>query len=116
MVYYRGGSRPGRIQKNVLYFSDQRSTFFATRRKVQSYPGDFNCYYNAANPKKSAAFLEKLQQSGADVHSISADPLFVDLKNADFALRPNSPTLKLGFKQIDMTKIGLRDDFPDRYR
>ena len=116
LIYYRGGPRPGRIQKNVLYFSDQRNTFFATRRKVQPYPGDYNLYYSKANPDAGKEFLQQLQHKGTDAHSISADPLFVDLENADFTLRPNSPMLKLGFKQIDMTKIGLRDDFPNRYR
>jgi len=116
LVYYRGGRQPGRIQKNVLYFSDERSTFFTTRSKVQPYPGDFNCYYSAANPQKSAAFLQKLQESGTDAHSISGDPLFVDLKKGDFRLKPNSPLFKLGFKAIDTTRIGLRDDFPRRYR
>ncbi|MHC4657532.1 MAG: hypothetical protein ACYS91_21335, partial [Planctomycetota bacterium] len=99
-----------------LYFSDQRSTFFTTRRKVQPYPGDYNLYYSKANPDAGTQFLQQLQPKGTDVHSISADPLFVDLKNADFRLKPDSPMLKLGFKQIDMTKIGLRDDFPQRYR
>jgi parallel beta-helix repeat protein len=116
LVYYRGGPRPGRIQKNVLYFSDQRSTFFATRRKVQPYPGDYNLYYSKANPDAGTQFLQQLQPKGTDAHSISADPLFVDLKNADFRLKPDSPMLKLGFKQIDTAKIGLRDDFPNRYR
>jgi len=56
------------------------------------------------------------QESGTDAPSISADPLFVDLENGDFRLKPNSPMFKLGFKPIDTTKIGLRDDFPRRYR
>jgi len=116
LVYYRGGSRPGRIQKNAFYFSDKRTTFFATRRDVQKYPGDYNLYYSKANPNAGTEFLQQLQQKGTDAHSISADPLFVDMENGDFRLKPNSPMFKLGFKPIDTTKIGLRDDFPRRYR
>lgn len=115
-IYCRHLTQPGRIQRNIVYRTDDKTDFFGTLRKVEPYPGDFNCYYSAANPQNSASFLQKLQESGTDAHSISADPLFVDLENGDFRLKPNSPMLKLGFRQIDMTKIGLRDDFPQRYR
>jgi len=48
---------------------------------------------------------------GADADSILADPLFVDAKNRDFRLRPESPAFKLGFKQIPVDKIGpYKDD------
>ncbi|MCL2744140.1 MAG: right-handed parallel beta-helix repeat-containing protein, partial [Planctomycetaceae bacterium] len=51
------------------------------------------------------------QGKGRDVHSAVADPLFTGGKErfetaADFRLRPNSPALKLGFKQIPVDKIG----------
>ncbi len=115
-IYCRHLTQPGRIQRNIVYRTDEKTNFFGTLRKVEPYPGDFNCYYSAANPQKSAAFLQKLQESGTDAHSISADPLFVDVENGDFRLKPNSPMFKLGFKPIDTTKIGLRDDFPQRYR
>jgi parallel beta-helix repeat protein len=115
MIYYRGGPRPGRIQRNVLYYSDQRNTYFSTRRDVQPYPGDYNLYYSKGNPDAGREILEKLQQKGTDKHSISADPMFVDLENNDFRLKNESPMLKLGFKQIDTSKIGLRDDFPKQW-
>ncbi len=113
MVYYRGGPRPGRIQRNVLYFSDQRSQFFATRREVEPYPGDYNLYYSKGNLDAGRELLQQLQQKGTDRHSISADPMFVDLKNENFRLKDGSPMFELGFKQIDMSKIGLTDDFPE---
>jgi len=99
MVYYRGGPRPGRIQRNILYFTDDRTSFFRTRRQVQPYPGDYNLYYSAADPKAAAEFLEQLQQKGTDKHSISADPMFVDLQNEDFRLKDQSPMFKLGFNK-----------------
>jgi len=113
MVYYRGGPRPGRIQRNVLYFSDERSQFFATRREVKPYPGDYNLYYSKGNLDAGRELLQQLQQKGSDRHSISADPMFVNLKNENFRLKNESPMFELGFKQIDMSKIGLTNDFPE---
>lgn len=37
---------------------------------------------------------------------VDQDPLFVDLKNLNFELKPESPALKLGFKPIPIHKIG----------
>ena len=66
--------------------------------------------------KTSETFINRLRSDGSDEHSISEDPLFVDLENRDLRLKPNSPMLKLGFKPIDIDKIGLTQDFPERYR
>jgi len=48
------------------------------------------------------------QALGYDVHSVVADPLFVDPANDDYNLRSESPALALGFKPIDVSKIGVR--------
>jgi hypothetical protein len=42
--------------------------------------------------------------------------LFRDIQYGDFRLSENSPAFKIGFKDIDMTRIGLTDKFPDEYR
>ena len=39
-----------------------------------------------------------------------ADPLFVNGETYDFRLRPESPALKLGFKPIDLSEVGLHGD------
>ncbi len=48
------------------------------------------------------------QAEGWDKHSLVADPLFVDWKNDDFRLKPESPAFKLGFEAIPVEKIGIR--------
>lgn len=45
-----------------------------------------------------------------------ADPLFVDWEAGDFRLRPDSPALKMGIKSIDISKVGLTEDFPERFK
>ena len=51
-----------------------------------------------------------------DAHSLIADPQFVDIKSRNFHLKPTSPALALGFKDIDTSEIGLMTDFPKRLK
>ena len=53
---------------------------------------------------------ESWQAMGQDVHSLVADPLFVDPEKDDYRLRPESPAFKLGFKPIPVEKIGPYND------
>ncbi len=60
--------------------------------------------------------LEEWQKLGFDQQSMFADPLFVDPEKHDFQVRPESPVLKLGFKNFEMGKWGLTDGFPEQWR
>jgi hypothetical protein len=60
--------------------------------------------------------LEEWRALGYDQHSIFADPLFVDPEHGDYRVRPESPALKLGFRNFDMDRFGLTPAFPDRWR
>ncbi len=74
---------------------------------------DDNCYWNAAGQEVTFAGLSRdewRQQKGHDQHSIIADPGFVDVKNLDFRLKPDSPALKIGFTPFDYTKAGVYGD------
>ena len=53
---------------------------------------------------------DEWRKTGADAHSVLADPLFVDAAKRDFRLKPDSPALRLGFKPIPVETIGLRRD------
>ena len=74
---------------------------------------DKNCYWDASG--KEVKFVGKTledwrKETGHDVNSIVADPLFVDANNLNFRLKPNSPAIKLGFKPFDYTKAGVYGD------
>src|SRR6185312_6174868 len=56
----------------------------------------------------SAPAIKLAQQSKRDEHSIVADALFVDPDRGDFRVRPDSPALKLGFKNFPMDQFGVR--------
>ncbi|NPV47535.1 MAG: hypothetical protein HPY69_11285 [Armatimonadetes bacterium] len=53
---------------------------------------------------------EAWQALGLDVHSVIADPLFVDRDRDDYRLQPGSPALALGFEPIPVDEIGPYED------
>jgi len=119
----------GRFQRNIVYNSSDSVKFLLNMRGaiLDQFEADFNIFYSAGNPAGSVAFVEELKRQARDQelpsgkmikhqHTISADPLFIDLAKKDFRLRPDSPAWKLGFKPINISDIGLSADFPERYR
>ncbi|MBN2374932.1 MAG: right-handed parallel beta-helix repeat-containing protein [Sedimentisphaerales bacterium] len=77
---------------------------------------DYNVYFH--EKEEPVTFLSgkkytfaQWQAKGMDEHSVVADPMFVDPSNGDFSLKPGSPALKLGFKPIDISKVGPRNLF-----
>ncbi len=75
---------------------------------------DENLYFCPAleAPKISspgAADWTAWQAAGFDVHSLWADPLFVDPENDDYRLREASPAFSLGFQAIDTSRVGPRE-------
>jgi len=52
--------------------------------------------------------LEEWQDKGHDIHSVFADPMFVDPANGDYRVKPESPALKLGFKNFPMDQFGVQ--------
>lgn len=51
--------------------------------------------------------LEEWQALGYDKNSVFAEPMFVDAENDDYRVKPESPALKVGFKNFEMGKWGL---------
>jgi hypothetical protein len=52
--------------------------------------------------------FEEWQKLGQDKDSLVADPLFVAPEAGNFTLKADSPALNLGFKPIDVSKVGPR--------
>jgi hypothetical protein len=73
---------------------------------------DWNLYYNPdlalAEVEFNGLNSEQWQDAGKDQHSVYADPCFVDPVNKDFRLRKESSALALGFRPIDVSKVGPR--------
>ncbi len=58
--------------------------------------------------KFSGATWGDWRKRGHDQNSLVADPWFVAPEKNDFRLKPGSPALKLGFKPIDLSQVGVR--------
>ncbi|MBM4029432.1 MAG: hypothetical protein FJ280_29150 [Planctomycetes bacterium] len=96
------------FEKNLVYWDG--GPLLSGRWKEINIKMDNNCYWNAAGEPITFAGLSLDQwreQRGQDKNSIVADPGFVDPKNYDFHLKPDSPARKIGFEPFDYTKAGV---------
>jgi hypothetical protein len=97
---------------NIVYFDS--GNLLGSNWSNDNYRMDRNVYYDTrigARPEAmryAGATLEEWRKRGHDVNSIVADPLFVAPERFDFRLRPESPALKLGFRPIDVSRVGIR--------
>ena len=97
------------FERNIVYFNQGK--LLGSNWNDDKFKMDYNLYYDARGTPITfaGASFEDWRKRGNDVHSIIADPMFADPEEADFTLKPGSPALKLGFKQIDMSKVGPRN-------
>ena len=95
------------FEHNIVYY-DQTGYLLFENWGNDHYKMDNNLYWDASG--KPVAFagttLEQWQKRGHDVHSVIADPLFVDPQHGDFTLKANSPALQVGFQPIDVSAVG----------
>jgi hypothetical protein len=97
---------------NVVYFDC--GTLLGSNWKNNQFRMDYNLYFdtrlgtNAGEMKFAGATFEEWRQRGHDQHSVIADPLFVAPEDFDFRLKRGSPAAKLGFKSIDLRRVGVR--------
>lgn len=132
--FHQHYGRENVVRNNVLAFSATRGQIIRSRQEEHSsftiernviycepapplggnwsngnYKLDGNLYWSPGGLPKFPGdlSLKQWQAKGQDAHSIVADPKFVDAKSLDFRLQDDSPALKLGFKPIDTSTVGL---------
>jgi parallel beta-helix repeat protein len=96
------------LEHNIVYFGQGRllgSNWTGDKFTMKS-----NIYYDArgANIRFADKSFTEWTAAGHDQGSVIADPLFVNAGNLNFRLRPESPALKMGFRQIDVSTVGPR--------
>lgn len=93
------------FERNIVYYVEG-----ALFTRESDLAADNNVYWNTKGEPVvflNGASLKQWQAKGLDVHSVVADPKFLNPRRFDFRLRPDSPALKLGFQPIDISKAGL---------
>jgi parallel beta-helix repeat protein len=89
------------FERNIVYWNEGH-LLGGKWSDSDHYRLDHNLYFNAAGgPVEFAgSSFAEWQARGQDQHSIIADPLFRDPSKGDFRLKPGSPALTLGFREI----------------
>jgi len=91
------------VRNNIGYRNDGSNEGVAML--VGNIDSDYNCWYDPNNPDPISG------SPGA--HSISKDPLFVNLTGNDFHLQPDSPCIGAGEGGVDMGAYGYGTyDYP----
>ncbi len=70
---------------------------------------DLNLFFDRRGEVRFMKYsFEDWKAKGMDRGSVIADPLFVDPDHGDFNLRAGSPAFKLGFRPLDLRRVGPR--------
>ncbi len=104
--------------RNIVYCTQPSGHLFSVSGE-RSLPveSDYNVMFSSVGCVLNDPIIQGLpkvqsfadwRKRGLDEHTITADPLFVDLANHDYSLKPDSPAFKVGFKPIDLSHVGLR--------
>jgi len=92
---------------NIIYYSS--GDLLSNNWKKINIITDNNCYWDTRT--KDIRFSEQTfadwQKSGKDVHSVIADPLFVNAEGFDFNLKKLSVTKKIKFVPFDYSRAGV---------
>ena len=119
-VYFEGNIiywTQGRLLADEYKWQDEPYKIYVNpytqpRDTSVTFVSDWDIFYNPDKPSAAVDFSgrtwEQWLAEGKDHHSIYADPMFVDPGRFDFRLKPGSPALKLGFRQIDLSQVGPR--------
>src|SRR5262249_27032237 len=107
------------FETNIVYFNS--GVLLGNEWKDDRFQMDYNVFFDARPDAKSEsmrfgkATLEDWRGRGHDTHSVIADPLFVAPQQNNFGLKPDSPALKIGFRPIDVSKVGPHQDFSAQF-
>ena len=108
------------IRRNIIVNTEGTAIYeFIRCNPTYARQFDYNLFYNykgepvvrlrdgAPSPFKELMSFSEWQAQGFDVDSLFADPLFIKPAKGDYRVKPNSPALKLGFKNFPMDNFGV---------
>jgi parallel beta-helix repeat protein len=97
------------FENNIVYFDEGR--LLGSNWTGDQFRMEKNVYWDSRGGEMnfSGRSWQQWQQEGHDGGSRVRDPLFVNAGSYDFRLKAESPALKMGFQQIDMSSVGPRE-------
>ncbi|HXF28031.1 MAG TPA: right-handed parallel beta-helix repeat-containing protein [Bryobacteraceae bacterium] len=101
------------FRRNIVYFRSPDAALLRVRSPGGVRECDYNVYFHESSSQLKVAGVaedsfDRWRQMGFDAHSVIADPLFENLHEGDYRLKPESPAFRLGFQPIPIERIGLR--------
>lgn len=96
------------FERNIVYYNS--GVLLGSNWSNDKFKMDYNIYWDASGRPVTFAGVsfEEWKKRGHDVHSLITDPKFVNAEKFDFRLQPDSPAFGLGFKEIDVSRVGPR--------
>ena len=108
-------TRDNRCERNIFAYAGRPANLYALNR----FQDDFVAFHNnVVFPRNGKVAIQGVpdlprqdtwqvwQKRGQDQGSQMADPLFIDSANRDYRVKPDSPAVTIGFKPIDLSKVG----------
>ncbi|MBI3921595.1 MAG: right-handed parallel beta-helix repeat-containing protein [Armatimonadetes bacterium] len=106
-----------RVERNIFAYSGKSANLYTVgKTDKEGYAFRSNLVWAngekpnvggiAGVPRKGKDAWEGWLKFGQDEGSLIADPQFVNAAKRDYRLKPSSPAIKLGFKPIDLSKVG----------
>jgi hypothetical protein len=92
------------IRRNIIYNTNDTSPFKLSHEGLpkEAKEIDYNLYFSP----RGQIDLTYPHQNGVELHSIVADPEFMDPDHWNFQLKPSSPAFTVGFKPFSMDSFG----------
>ncbi len=92
---------------NIIYY-DKGTLLHSNWNKFNLF-SDYNCYWDtrSANIRFADKSFKEWQASGNDVHSVIADPMFIDPSGFDFRFRKLTIARRIKFKPFDYSRAGV---------
>ncbi len=110
------------VKHNIFYESGNRANFYRESYRASegiSLPNnsqtDNNIFWVVGNPKDGETHIAMWNKRGVEESSVVKDPQLRGIEDATFDINAESPVYDLGFEPIDVAKIGLTSEFPQKY-
>jgi hypothetical protein len=92
---------------NIIYFDE--GTLLSSNWHKFNLLSDYNCYWDTRTTdiKFADKSFSEWQKDGKDLHSVIADPGFIDPKDFDFRFKKHSVVKKIKFIPFDYSQVGV---------